>query len=243
MSKSTLSQLLAVHKDIKSKAVLTQVYQQLQKTALLNGQARTYQPLADDGEKFPSESQKVQVKVSEVLVTVQKALVELFNNTAALDIANTKAFADVVVDGQTLATQVPATYLLFLEKQLVDIKTLVSKLPVLDSAEDWTYNASQDVYATAGVQTSKTKKRTNFITVAPATEQHAAQVKETSEDVLVGNWNTIKYSGALPAKQVNEMLERVEKLVAAVKYAREKANSIAVEKQDVGGAILKFIFG
>lgn len=32
------------------------------------------------------------------------------------------------------------------------------------------------------------------------------------EDVPVGYWTTVKFSGALPAKRVNELLERVEKL-------------------------------
>ena len=39
---------------------------------------------------------------------------------------------------------VPVTYLLFLEKQLVDLHTFVKKLPVLDASETWVFDASAD---------------------------------------------------------------------------------------------------
>jgi len=39
---------------------------------------------------------------------------------------------------------VPATYLLFLEKQLTDLHTLVSKLPVLDASETWVFDQAAD---------------------------------------------------------------------------------------------------
>jgi hypothetical protein len=47
-------------------------------------------------------------------------------------------------------------YLLFLEKQLVDLHTFVKKLPVLDASDSWSYDASADCYATDPVQTVRT---------------------------------------------------------------------------------------
>ncbi len=64
----------------------------------------------------------------------------------------------MVVDGQTLVAQVPVTYLLFLEKQLVDMQTFIKKLPTLDASESWSFDASADCWATEPVQTVKTKK-------------------------------------------------------------------------------------
>ena len=58
----------------------------------------------------------------------------------------------------------------------------------------------------------------------------------------VGTWRTIKFSGALPAKRINELLARVEKLQEAVKFAREEANGIEVEEQKVGEKVLKYLF-
>ena len=62
------------------------------------------------------------------------------------------------------------------------------------------------------------------------------------EDVTVGVWTTVKYSGAIPAAEKNAMLERVRKLQVAVKEAREEANSIEVEKKKIGDNVLGYIF-
>jgi len=62
------------------------------------------------------------------------------------------------------------------------------------------------------------------------------------EDVTVGHWRTIKFSGALPATRVNELLARVEKLQEAVKFAREEANNLEVEDVKTGEAVLSYLF-
>lgn len=63
-----------------------------------------------------------------------------------------------------------------------------------------------------------------------------------NEDVTVGNWRTVKFSGALPVKRVNDLLMRVEKLQEAVKFAREEANNMEVEDVKTGEAILGYLF-
>ena len=52
----------------------------------------------------------------------------------------------------------------------------------------------------------------------------------------------MKFSGALPAKRVHELTDRVEKLQAAVKYAREEANSAETTDQEVGDAVFGYLF-
>ena len=52
----------------------------------------------------------------------------------------------------------------------------------------------------------------------------------------------MKFSGALPAQRVNELLERVEKLQQAVKFAREEANNIEADEQKMGERVLGYIF-
>jgi hypothetical protein len=148
-----------------------------------------------------------------------------------------------VVDGKALLTGVPVTYLLFLEKQLVDLHTFIKKLPVLDASETWAFDASADCWATEPVQTARTKKIPRNHVKAEATEKHPAQVEVYHEDVVVGYWKTVKFSGALPAKRMNELLERLERLQKAVKFAREEANNQTAEEQKVGRTVLGYIFG
>ena len=239
-----LNQIIAIEKGVKTGAfqALTEAHQQVQKTALLSGISRTYRPKDDEGEQLPPESTRVQVRAEDVIRAVTASLVELFDATATKDWANTHARADIVVDGRVILNAVPATYLLFLEKQLVDLHTFVAKLPILDPAEEWQYDASTDTYATPAVQTVRTKKIPRNHVKAEATKEHPAQVEVFYEDMSQGWWSTIKFSGALPAQRVNELLSRVEKLQQAIKFAREEANGMEVEQQKVGERIFGYLF-
>jgi hypothetical protein len=53
----------------------------------------------------------------------------------------------------------------------------------------------------------------------------------------------VKFSGALPAKRVNEILDRVVALQNAVKFAREEANNTDAVDQQVGAAVFGYLFG
>lgn len=240
-----LNQIVAIEKGVKSQSMreLTDAHQVLQKPPMLSGISRTYRPKDEEGEQLPAESTKVQIKTDEVIRRTGEILTRLFDVTATKDWANGLAKADVVVDGQTLLAQVPITYLLFLEKQLVDLHTFIKKLPVLDASETWTMDTSADTWATEPVQTSRTKKIPRNHVKAEATEHHPAQVEVYYEDVVVGFWRTVKFSGALPARRVNELAERVERLQEAVKFAREEANNLEVQDQKVGEKIFQYLFG
>jgi len=240
-----LSQIIAIEKGVKSKsyADLTQAHHDVQKQPLLTGLTRTYQPKDEDGEQLPPESTRVQVKAEDVLRQIAANLTRLFDVTATKDWANCTARADVTVDGRTIIAEVPVSYLLFLEKQLTDLHTFVKKLPTLDAAESWSRDPSTDWWKTDPVRTIRTKKVPRNHVKAEATDKHPAQVEVYYEDVPVGYWTTVKFSGALPARRVNELLERVEKLQQAVKFAREEANGAEVTDQRVGDAVFGYLLG
>ncbi|MEL7433156.1 MAG: hypothetical protein AAFN11_04345 [Chloroflexota bacterium] len=239
-----LNQIIAIEKSIKSQSLreLTDAHKTLQKENLLGGIARTYRPRDDEGEQYPPESTRVQVRADDVIDQTTSVLIKLFDVTATKDWANGDAKADVVVDGETLLSDVPVTYLLFLEKQLTDLHTFINKLPTLDPSELWSYDEATDAWATEPVQTTKTKRIPRNHVKAEATKEHPAQVEVYYEDIVVGNWQTIKYSGALPASRVAVLKERVRALQEAVKFAREEANSAEVDEQTVGETIFNYIF-
>ncbi|MBW1599593.1 hypothetical protein [Streptomyces sp. JJ38] len=239
-----LNQIIAVEKGVKSKVQqdLTATRQGLAKPGLLAGISRTYQPKDEEGEQLPPESTRVQVKAEDVLRESAKTLTRLFDVTATKDWANCEARADVTVEGRVLIAQAPVTYLLFLEKQLADLGAFLRRLPVLDAAEGWVLDPSSDCWKTEPVRTVRTKKVPRNHVKAEATEKHPAQVEVYYEDVPVGYWTTVKFSGALPARRVNELLERIEKLQQAVKFAREEANGTEVTDQRVGEAVFGYLF-
>lgn len=241
-----LSAILAVEKTAKSEGekALTNVYQNVQKSPILSGISRTYQPRDEEGDTLPSENERVQTNVETQLSRAANGLTRLFDVTFTKESANREASADIVVDGTTLLEDVPVTYLLFLEKKLVDLKTLVSKLPILDPSTTWSEDASQEqgVWVSEAVQTTRTKKVPRNHVLAPATDKHPAQVQVYHEDVIVGDWTTKKFSGAVTAARRAALVDRVNKLSDAVKVARETANSIEVTDRKAGEAIFGYLF-
>ncbi|GAB5493638.1 MAG: hypothetical protein Phog2KO_38530 [Phototrophicaceae bacterium] len=239
-----LNQIIAIEKSVKSQSLreLTDAHKTLQKESLLAGIARTYRPKDDEGEQYPPESTRVQVRVGDLINQTVAVLTKLFDVTATKDWANGNAKADVVVGGTVLLKDVPVTYLLFLEKQLTDLHTFISKLPTLDPSEVWSYDEATDAWATDPVSTNKTKRIPRNHLKAEATKEHPAQVEVYYEDITVGNWQTIKYSGAMPASRVAVLKERVRTLQEAVKFAREEANSTEVDEQNIGETVFNYIF-
>jgi hypothetical protein len=239
-----LNQIIAVQagKKAQAKETLTEAYHQIKKADLLAGLVRTYQPRDEGGEPQPEERKQVQAKVPDLIRRVSADLTEMFDVVATQDWANCQARADVVVDGRKLLDQVPVTHLLFLEKQLADLRTFVEALPTLDAAEEWEYRPEVDCYVSKPAKTNRTKKVPKNHIKYEATKEHPAQVEMYMEDVWVGTWTTTKFSGAVPAAARNAMLERVRKLLEAVKSAREEANLLDVKAHKVGASLLGFVF-
>ena len=239
-----LNQVLAIESDLKKRVYseLTELDKACRKPELLNGFVSTYEPLAEDGERFPPEQKRVQYNAREVLQTIHKSLSELFDIEATKDFANCEAKADVVVDGTTIMAQVPTTFLLFLEKQLKDLGTMVERIVELDTAEDWRNDENdRGVHVSAASKRHRTKKVQKGIVLYPATEEHPAQTQLITDDQIIGYVTTVKRSGAIPRELKRTLLRRIEKLSNAVKSAREEANTREVMRKDAG-ALLSYVF-
>lgn len=240
---TTLSQILAVEKGVKNLTHrdVTALYQQLGTPQLLNGFEKNYHPEDEEGVTLPRESTEVRVKSEEGLADVAKHLTRLFDVTLTKDSANQDATADVVVDGDTLLPDVPVTYLLFLEKNLVDMQTIIRSLPTLDPGESWELDAEQGLYATAPRSSARTEKLQEVLVKYPHTDKHPAQTEMITKDVKVGEWETVRYSGALSVPRRTQLVERVTKLLEAVKYAREHANSAEITDREAGAQIFEYL--
>lgn len=239
-----LNQIIAIEGGLKtsSKRDVTDAYHKIQKTTLLNGISRTYAPKDDDGDQLPAEKTLVQTRVEDVLTEVSDSLTKLFDITLTKETANGSATADVVVGNKTIVSKAPVTYLLFLEKQLVDLKTFVTALPTLDPSETWSVSEATGDWATEVSQTVKTKKVPYNWVKSEATDKHPAQVEIFNQDVIVGTWSTTKFSGALPKPRHNALLSRVDDLLTAVKFAREEANSADVTDAKTGAQVFDYLF-
>lgn len=209
-----LNKVLAVERAIKPGiyARFTEIHKATQRVGAMDGFEKTYRPAKEDAEarQFPAESKKAEFSIAEVFEEVAKSLSELFDITAAKDWANCSAKGDIIVDGVTLLTQVPATHLLFLDKQLSDIRKFIASVVELDPATSWDLDANTQLYKAAPTDTLKTEKVPEVLTLAQATDKHPAQAQVYNKDVVVGTWTTIKYSGAMPKSLKKDLLIRLD---------------------------------
>jgi hypothetical protein len=240
-----LSQCLGVEKNtrVRTQRAVTGLYRIVQAPESFNGLNRTYTPRDDDGDELPPEVRHVQYKVDDILSGLRAALTELFDTVATKEWGNTKARADIVVDGETVLPDVPVTYLLFLEKQLNDIQTFFRDLPILDQNEIWEQDRGDGFYRSEVAETLKMKKVPRNHVKAEATDKHPAQVDTYYEDVPVGSWRRVLRSGAVPHAQRDALCRRVIKLRDAVIAAREAANTIQVNEIEVGSTLFNYLLG
>lgn len=241
-----LNQIIAIEKGIKSRAyaAASELHKINQKPALFEGFQRAYTPKDDDGERLPAESKVVQFRARDILAKLRLDIGNLMDITVQKDIANTQARANVVVDDAAILTDIPVTALLFLEKQLTDLRAFAEHLPTLDIGEDWTLDPNAGLYRTAPVATQRTKKVKQPVVLYHATEKHPAQTEMVTEDVTAGYWSTVKLSAALPAPEKEKIVERIDKLLIAVKSAREEANAIdAGQRPQIGALVFDYLLG
>lgn len=238
-----LHQIIAIEKDVKSRVVsfLTEAYHTLQKPALFDGFTKVYEKTDEDGEDLPDEKKLVNYQVEEMLQSIAEQCTEFFDTVARKDKANCSALADVEVDGEVLLERIPSTHLIFLEKQLKDLRTVIDNLPTLDPAVSWALDAGSGLYKSDEQRTAKKTKIQEPIVLYKATTEHPAQTQLITKDKTVGYWNTVKQSGAVTPKRKKLLQKRVQELIKAIKFAREKANETEAPKVNVGQSIFDYL--
>lgn len=238
-----LHQVLAVAQGTKQRAqqALTQFYHKVQKDEPFKGVIKTYRPKDEEGEQLPSEGVRVQLNAADLLQDLKAQLAPMYKVVAEMDRTNQVAAASVIIDGEVVLADVPVATLLWLEKQLADLRTVFNTLPTLNPEYVWTIDDSTGAWTTPERVTMRAKKIPRNHVKAPATDKHPAQVEVYYEDANVGSWHTRSLSGAMRAADVRVYQERLERIRDAVKDARERANSVDVQPFDAN-PILEHLF-
>lgn len=235
-------------KTTKSKA-LTALHRRSQRGELYEGLTRTYRSHAEDGDKLPDENKNIQVNAATVLNGLVAAVARDWDLMATIDGGNQDAKADVKVptgDGDTTRTilsDVPVQFLLYLARELDDVKKFIQELPTLDPAVRWTYDESVAAYVADPVETARTKKVLQNHVKYEATDRHPAQVETFTTDVVEGTWTLLRRSGALSLERKAELLQRVHVLQQAVRAAREDAADTEITDLPVSRPIFDYILG
>lgn len=229
-------------KKTETEKQVTEIYKLLQKEELFYGRVRRYQPFDEESnDRPPDEQQILQKKVVELMGQAFTQWMKLWDLTLTQDVGNTEAKADIVVNEKVLAKDVPISTLLFLEKQLTDVKTFIGKLPTPLPTQEWKFDGNINCLKTDPIESLRTKKIPRNHVKAEATDRHPAQVEVYYEDVPVGRWSQVLFSGCCPQQEKDKMLERVKQLHEAVISAREKANTTDVTRQKLAESFFDFI--
>jgi hypothetical protein len=205
------------------------------------GLTRTYKPRAEDGEQFPPERTMVQLRADSLIADMRAAFTTLMDAELTQDTANTKAKADIVVGGRVIARDVPVTNLLRLDHLLTDVRTFFAALPVPDPAEQWHQDAGLGLLVTAPSMTTRDRKVPRNHVKAPATDKFAEQVEVYWEPHVVGDWTLIQMSGAVSPERKRVLLQRLSDLQAAVRLAREQANTLEAAEEHIGAALFDML--
>ena len=201
-----------------------------------------------DGVADKVESQlNLQTTVKQELKWITEKLAKSMDIGHQVDVANTEAKADVVLeDGTALLKSVPTTSLLRLGHRLEEVRDLVRTIGTLDPAKGFEPdpNEGDGVFKARDDERPRTEKQFRFIIMVPPTDKLPAQVKELMEDVPVSAAVTQEWSSLITVAAKGEMLDRVEGLLQAVKRARSKANEVEVDQRQnkIGDTVLNYVF-
>lgn len=240
-----LNQICALVKDRKAdveKALTNDYNKKLTQSEAFVGMIRDYKPSIENGDKLPREEQKIQFTVDNILDSARKKLTELWDLVLTQDTANCQANADIMIDNIKLASAVPVTTLLFMEKQLHNLMAMVQRCPTPNPAETWHFDDTLGTFSSAPTESARMVKTHHVVEKFKPTEHQPGQADIIYLDKQVGTWTKKMFSSAMSADKKFAMIARLQKVLDAVKLAREEANMTNAKSVKIGDLIFDFAF-
>lgn len=249
-----LHELIAVEEDVKK--TFAKIATETQTTFTkrgdhFDGSARVYNAFNENDKDVPeSEVTHMVTTVREKLLYTFPFLSKMLDVIYRKETANTTAKADIIINDDddnptTVATDVPVLVLVQFENILTNFRNnVLESIPTLDPKIDWIEDTSagKGVWKTkSGIKTVRTKKVSKAITLAAATDKFPAQVQLVNEDIPVGEFVKTAVTGRFSPAEKSDLLGRIDKMIAAVKKARSRANDTVVENKVIGKKIMDYI--
>lgn len=245
---SKLHQLLAVHdsaqtmfKKVNEEAISTFT----KKQNLFEGMSSSTTSKLDAQDplypKFPDSTQYVPVAedVESKLNYVFNEAVKYFDINYQIDAANCYAKADLILEGNTVATDVPATSLLFLENKFKSVRGVIEAVPTLDPAIQWTKDGA--VYRMPEAVKPVVEVVPEHTQVSPPTDKHPAQIAVVQKTYIRGITKITGLSGRITSARKSELLGKCDKIINACKQARQRANDVDHPTAVIGQKIFDYL--
>jgi len=243
-----LHQLLAVESDLNSayQNVLNETQTVFEKKAnLFFGAVKSLRMFDEnDKTKYTNEHQQLATTVPKRLAYTKDFITNYLDALLQKESTNQLAKADLVVNGIEIAKDVPATFLLGLEKRLTAIRAVYKVIPTLTQGTAWEVDESMGSDAYKAIHTDKkfkTKKGFMHKVLYEATKEHPAQIEKWEEVENVGEYSIDTWCGMISSADKADILKRIDNLIIAVKKARQSANSCDVVKATIGSKIMNYI--
>lgn len=248
-----LHQLLAVRRSMEQRAneIAEETKKVLTQKHYFNGSHRAWNLLEIPDEsqsheqlEIPDEEEHLSWTVGEKIRWFLEEFGRLIDLDFQIDETNMGARADLECR-DLIIKDVPAIFLMDLEKYLLRIRSVVAGCQVLDDKVRWRRDPDKGdgvwVSDQDDIQFRTKKKHFHKVMVEP-TEHQPAQVKEWTEDVRIAKCAVKYWSGAVTAYQKSEFLRALDDLLNAVKKALSKANEVPHSKRKMAGQITDWLF-
>jgi len=158
------------------------------------------------------------------------------------ELANRAASADVSLPNGKTIKDVPATYLMWLEKYLVKYRNLLEGIPTQDTSIRWIEDKKASKKGTwiseQIVSSNKTEKNEVPIVMYEATDKHPAQVKTIVKNTTVGHYENTMRTGKWTPHQKHQALNDCDQIIEEVKRAKSRANKTEAKHAAIGKAII-----
>jgi hypothetical protein len=243
-----LHELLAVEGDKQAiaKAVVEEAKVTFtKKPELFHGAQKRYQSfIADENVDGFEETASLTTTVKDKLAYVFNAVGNALDVSLAKEATNQTATADLIVDGVTLGTKLPVTFLLGLESRLKELREMFLTVPTLSNGIEWVEDAQkgENVFRMKEPEKKfRTHKTFRHKVLYEATDKHPAQIEKWEETENIGLYIIDHWSGMISSAQKAMLLTRLDKLIHETKRARQRANSVDVVERTIGAEIENFL--
>lgn len=244
-----LHELLAVENDLRGQAETCRA--DLKKTFESKGhhftkKLTTFKPTKEGIPEKMEEQLALQTTVRKELGWIGDKIAKAMDLGHQVDMANTTAKADVVLDdGTVLLKDMPATSLLRLEHRIAEVKELAASVGTLDPSKGFALDPTEGegIYRARDIEGFRTEKQFKFVVMVPPSDRHPAQVKELMTDEPIGTLLKQEWSSLITVADKGDMLDRIEELSRAVKKARARANEIDIDvrQNKIGDAVIGYM--
>lgn len=212
------------------------------------GLIKTYQ--SEDATRDFIRDPEIKVLVETVpkkLAYVEGAFIDIIDAEFQREKTNCIAKADIIVTNRdggtvTVAKDVPATFLLQMEKKFTAIRNQVySTIPTLEPEKKWEWDAAGGYYTHTDPRARVTRRELAKQEKFAPTKEHPGQADLVPVDVTAGYNHQVNQSGMTTPLKKSLLLERIDTLIHAIKTARCRANEAEATTEKIAQKLFNFI--